>query len=273
MRLPVTGRSERTLLGNGTLWTLLASMGTVSSVLAISLGLSLRRERALRRKAELLGHMAMTDPLTGLANRRYFHRRLRQSLALAVRRSLPLAVVLVDLDDFKRVNDRYGHMTGDRVLWAVARQLETDKRVEDLVVRYGGEEFALILEGTNLNGGLARAERLRASLHELFLPVGHGRAIRVTASFGVAAFPDTSGPRPEPLVAHADEALYRAKREGRDRCVAARPSKEAVSREESWMRLEHGKNGGSKAPEPEREDEHALGGAAAGDGELDPKGR
>ncbi len=236
MRLAfASGSSPMDYRPDGVLWATIASLGMISGVLALSLGRSLWRERLLRKKAEQLGQLAMTDALTGLANRRYFHERLTQSLALARRQDLKLALVLVDLDDFKGVNDRHGHLTGDHVLKAVARELETDKRAEDLVVRHGGEEFAVLLEGTDSVGALVRAERLRQRLHGLELRAISGSIIRVTASFGVAAFPDTSAPRSEDLIADADRALYLAKATGRDRCQVA------PQRGEAWPGTEAGR--------------------------------
>lgn len=204
-------------------WAAVTSAASVALGLALALRRSVRREKALLARIDSLCEMAMTDPLTGLSNRRYLYERSRQSLALARRQDLPVGLLLVDLDDFKSVNDRYGHAAGDSVLEAVARELESDKRAEDLVVRYGGEEFVLLLEGTDTAGALARADRLRRGLHRLGLPIKNGGEVRVSASFGVASYPETSGPSIEGLILDADKALYHAKTAGRDRCVAAPP--------------------------------------------------
>jgi diguanylate cyclase (GGDEF)-like protein len=161
---------------------------------------------------------ALMDGLTGLANRRLSTAALEQELARARRFDEPLALVLADIDNFKRVNDLWGHPTGDEVLKAFARTLRENVREIDLAGRWGGEEFALVLPGTNLDGGRELAERVRRALAELELACPEGEVIRVTASFGVAAFPEAA--THEQLVAAADAALYTAKRSGKNRVAA-----------------------------------------------------
>jgi diguanylate cyclase (GGDEF)-like protein len=164
---------------------------------------------------------ALVDGLTGLANRRLCTAALEQELARAHRFEKPLALVLVDIDDFKRINDRWGHPTGDEVLKAFAKRLRESVREIDLAGRWGGEEFALLLPGTDLEGGRELAERVRRALAEHELTAPDGEAVRVTASFGVAAFPEAQ--TQDEIVASSDDALYRAKRSGKNRVAVAAP--------------------------------------------------
>ena len=136
--------------------------------------------------------------------------------------SEPLTLVLVDIDDFKRINDRWGHPTGDEVLKAFAQRLQESVREIDLAGRWGGEEFALLLPGTDLEGGRQLAERIRELVRDQRLTAPDGMPIGVSASFGVASFP--LAPGQNQLVAAADAALYEAKRSGKDRVVVSVPS-------------------------------------------------
>jgi diguanylate cyclase (GGDEF)-like protein len=164
---------------------------------------------------------ALVDGLTGLANRRLCTAALEKELARAERFREPLALVLTDIDDFKRINDRWGHPTGDDVLKVFAQTLRESVREIDLAGRWGGEEFALLLPSTDLEGGRELAERVRRKLvQKKFLAPG-GERIRVTASFGVAAFPEA--PSQDQLVADSDGALYEAKRTGKNRVAVAAP--------------------------------------------------
>jgi diguanylate cyclase (GGDEF)-like protein len=162
---------------------------------------------------------ALVDGLTGLANRRLCTAALEKELARAQRFGEPLALVLTDIDDFKRINDRWGHPTGDQVLKMFATTLRSSVREIDLAGRWGGEEFALLLPGTGLQGGRELAERVRRKLvrKKFFSP--DGERIRITASFGVAAFPEATSQ--DQLVAASDEALYDAKRSGKNRVAIA----------------------------------------------------
>jgi two-component system cell cycle response regulator len=165
---------------------------------------------------------ALVDSLTGLANRRLCEAALEKEVARAERFTEPLALVLADLDDFKAVNDAHGHPTGDEVLREFARALQDSVREIDLAARWGGEEFAVILPGTDLAGGIKLAGRVAATLRERFVVSPAGDRLGTTASFGVAAFPAAKNAKD--LLAAADSALYEAKRAGKNRVAAARGS-------------------------------------------------
>jgi diguanylate cyclase (GGDEF)-like protein len=171
------------------------------------------------RLHRLVERQASTDGLTELANRRHFQESLEAEINRTERFGGGLALVLADLDDFKAVNDRFGHQAGDEVLRAFARILRETVREIDLPARYGGEEFAVLLPQTDLAGAEQLAERLRRALASRPLSAQPGALIAATASFGVAAFPDVA--TPAALFAAADEALYRAKRRGKNCVVAA----------------------------------------------------
>jgi diguanylate cyclase (GGDEF)-like protein len=171
------------------------------------------------RRHRTVEQQALVDGLTGLANRRLCTAALEKELARAHRFNEPLALVLADIDDFKRINDRFGHPTGDEVLKAFAATLRGSVREIDLAGRWGGEEFALLLPGTDLAGGHELAERVRETLETQEVEAPDGSVVRVTASFGVASFPDSE--TQDQLVAASDGALYEAKRTGKNRVVSS----------------------------------------------------
>jgi two-component system cell cycle response regulator len=167
--------------------------------------------------------LSVTDPLTGTRNYRYFERRFEQEIERARRFGRVLAVLMLDIDHFKSVNDRFGHQRGDEVLVEFARRVTASVRDIDTFARYGGEEFVLILPETNLEGGLAAAEKLRLATHRTPFCGDRGDdGVRLTVSIGVACFPEHAT-SPEELLRAADEALYEAKLQGRDRVVTAGP--------------------------------------------------
>jgi diguanylate cyclase (GGDEF)-like protein len=169
---------------------------------------------------EAVERRTRTDPLTGVGNRRHFELQLSEALGRAARSKAPVSVVLADVDHFKQVNDLHGHDVGDEVLKVVATVLGSNIRTVDRVSRIGGEEFALLLEDTRGSGARELTERLRAAVQAASVPIGAGAPLRVTASFGVATFPETVADAGQ-LYRAADEALYAAKRSGRNRvCVA-----------------------------------------------------
>ena len=171
-----------------------------------------------------LEEQSITDGLTGLKNRRFFDERLQEEFGRAQRYSDPVSLIMLDLDHFKRVNDRFGHQAGDHVLREAADLLRGSLRDPDIPARYGGEEFAVILPKTHVQGALAVAERIwRAIGSKTFrhaLGEGAGASppveLRVTVSIGVAFFPSKDITSSELLVKFADEALYQAKRSGRN---------------------------------------------------------
>ncbi len=180
----------------------------------------LARLRAGARVVELenqLVSLARTDPLTGIPNRWVFFEHFERELLRASRHDIPLTCVLVDIDFFKTVNDSHGHVIGDVILKAFARTLSQQCRPSDYICRYGGEEFCVLLTETTEENGAVWAERIRAALHEIAIPIGE-QHLSVTASFGVAErTAATNGP--EDLVDKADDALRVAKHTGRDRVV------------------------------------------------------
>jgi diguanylate cyclase (GGDEF)-like protein len=180
----------------------------------------------IRAAKQQLETLSITDGLTGLYNHRHFQERLHEEFRRSQRYTDPVSLIMVDLDHFKQVNDRYGHPFGDKVLREAAGLMRQSVRATDICARYGGEEFGIILPRTHVQGALTLAERIWRSLGEktyLYERVtpegGHGadaQEIHVTASIGLAFYPSKDITSAEVLVKYADEALYRAKREGRN---------------------------------------------------------
>jgi diguanylate cyclase (GGDEF)-like protein len=167
---------------------------------------------------------AVTDELTGLYNRNHFHDTLDSEIERSRRFGTDVGVVMLDIDDFKQVNDTYGHPQGDIVLVEVGRVLRELSRDIDEPARYGGEELAVILPQTDLNGAELLAERMRTAIADLQIKRTDGDgALHVTASFGVASLPACASDR-ESLIAEADAALYRAKRAGKNRVMRGEPA-------------------------------------------------
>ncbi|MFO7586484.1 MAG: sensor domain-containing diguanylate cyclase, partial [Gemmatimonadota bacterium] len=188
-----------------------------------SLTVVARQAAAVIRSAQLLDEtrrLAITDPLTGLHNRRHFTRKLEENVRRSERYGERLALVLLDLDYFKNVNDRFGHQVGDRALQLLAGALRDAVRESDQTARIGGEEFALVLLRCEHELALSIAERVRERIRGLALEELPEVDMELSASVGVAFFPDDGGD-PKSLMRAADEALYRAKRMGRDQVVLA----------------------------------------------------
>lgn len=177
-----------------------------------------RVQRELKNKLRFALEYSAHDALTGLYNRRYFERRLREESAHAKRHKRPFSIILVDIDHFKLVNDTYGHEDGDRVLCHVAELLGGSLREDDIACRFGGEEFVILLRATPGPAARVVANRLRTAIATQGIALGAKDEMRhVTLSGGVAAADERNNYDVENIVDRADKALYRAKRGGRNR--------------------------------------------------------
>ncbi|HET6434455.1 MAG TPA: sensor domain-containing diguanylate cyclase, partial [Xanthomonadaceae bacterium] len=220
-------------------WSLclpLLAQGTPLGLLHVSGDATTDREQA----QALLGHVAeqlglalvnlqlrdklrtqsLRDPLTGLHNRRYLDEALPREIDRCLRRGTPLAVLMLDVDHFKTFNDSHGHAAGDALLATIGQVLQDSVRGEDLVCRYGGEEFTVVLTETARDGALKRAEQIRAAIGRVTVEHLRQTLGPRTVSIGLAMLSE-HGETPEALLHAADHALYRAKAEGRDRIVPA----------------------------------------------------
>jgi two-component system cell cycle response regulator len=159
--------------------------------------------------------LATTDPLTRVLNRRALADRLAIEMDRARRYASELAILLIDLDFFKRINDTAGHLVGDEVLRQLAARIQSGVRTVDIVARYGGEEFVVILPETSAAGAMTFADRLRMAIETHEFPVGEGN-LRLTVSIGVSTFPAANVASADDLFARADAAMYRAKQDGRN---------------------------------------------------------
>jgi diguanylate cyclase (GGDEF)-like protein len=215
---------------------LYAALGSFALLVLVGLlfgGPILRTLGDFRRVAS----QAATDSLTGLANRWTFDEELALEWRRAERIGDPLGLILLDIDNFKSVNDTYGHQAGDEILRRVGQVLAESVRHADLAARYGGEEFGVVLPETDLDGAIELAERLRLALEAEAVELADGTRLSVTASFGAAVKGDLPGG--EELVAAADEALYEAKRTGKNRVApttAREPAAKALRQAERRRR-------------------------------------
>ena len=185
---------------------------------AAAIGMAVAINNALNH--EDLQRVAALDQLTGLYNRRFGMQRLQEEFGRAQRTGDPVGVLMFDLDHFKSINDSYGHLTGDRVLRAVADCARSAVRQGDVLLRYGGEEFLVVLPGAGRDDVQEVAERIRRIVGDIE-ERAQGNVVRVTVSLGGCSFPATSAEDPTALIAVADQALYAAKAGGRDRVVLA----------------------------------------------------
>jgi diguanylate cyclase (GGDEF)-like protein len=172
----------------------------------------------LQRRNEELDRLSRIDALTGLANRRHIVHECTRLFAVSRRRDEPVGACMIDIDGFKAINDTWGHPAGDAVLATVAARIQAAVRVEDLVGRWGGEEFLVLLVSGSPETVLLVGERARAALAAAPFALPDGTEVTVTASVGCAS---TRGGTPDELIARADRALYQAKHAGRNRTLAA----------------------------------------------------
>jgi diguanylate cyclase (GGDEF)-like protein len=194
----------------------LLGLGFLLVVGAVGAGFSaMRANRARNMLLAELRRASTTDELTQLPNRRHFLARLAEELAGAQRHGTPLAVAILDVDHFKRINDTYGHAAGDLVLKETAAVLRAATRAEEMIGRIGGEEFAVVMPATAVHAARRACERLRAAQNGRAFTLPSGATVRVTLSGGVAIA--QPGEPIQQLMARADNALYQAKRQGRDR--------------------------------------------------------
>ncbi len=183
-------------------------------------------QQELRKSAETISNIearlkkketeAQYDPLTVVANRRLFEKKLKELMIDRDSEGTPCSLIMIDVDDFKRINDLYGHRAGDEVLRSIALAMEKELRTEDLVARYGGEEFVVVLPENTLKEASSVAERLRERIEKLSIPVNPSSNVSVTVSLGVAEVHD--GDTPDSVVSRADKAMYLAKKAGKN-CV------------------------------------------------------
>jgi len=183
---------------------------TILSIVAHAVGVAINNSKLYTKTLKV----AIKDDLTGLHNRRYFNERLMDELERAKRYDGSMSLLMADIDHFKRINDTYGHPTGDGVLCWIGNLLRKELRQSDVVARYGGEEFAILLINTRKNQAMDIAEELRSAIETTSERDNNG--IRITTSFGVASFGEDATSL-EGLIAKADKALYFAKAQGRNR--------------------------------------------------------
>ncbi len=183
--------------------------------LASCLALSELRRRRAEKRVNVLQAESTTDPLTGVGNRRWLEIEMKQRIAQLRRQNAPFSTLLVDIDHFKAINDRLGHDAGDAVLIAVAKELRNTLRDMDVICRVGGEEFVIVLPGTNADAAASASERLRTIIEQTNFTF-QDKFIPITISIGLTAshIMDTK----DSMLKRADEALYAAKRAGRNRC-------------------------------------------------------
>lgn len=174
-----------------------------------------RDEKEIRLDDEMF-HAAITDPLTEIPNRKWFLERAREEIPFAVRHKQFLSLMMIDADHFKIINDSYGHQAGDHVLFELAQLLSNLRREEDILARYGGEEFILLLRSTDLPEALSFAERIRTKAEKRAFSFD-GHSIRVTLSIGVCSRKGNAANSVDSMIHEADEALYKAKENGRNR--------------------------------------------------------
>jgi diguanylate cyclase (GGDEF)-like protein len=182
----------------------------------------------LQEGMEIQHRLARTDALTGIPNRRYADEVVKGEHARVTRHKTPLSVAIADVDFFKAINDTYGHKAGDEALVQLADLARRSCRQGDVVGRYGGDEFLFVLSEADRNAAKRFADRFRSSVAKQVFHLSSGQRIRMTVSLGVAELDREGGQRPSALVSRADEALYEAKSQGRNRTIAYRSPRQAA---------------------------------------------
>jgi diguanylate cyclase (GGDEF)-like protein len=188
---------------------------TLLKMVSIQIGLALKNARLYKKVEEL----SVMDSLTGLYVQRHFHQRIREELSRAHRHHTPVSLVMLDIDHFKIINDTYGHPAGDRVMKVMSSKITSSIRKFDVAVRYGGDEFIVLMPGSNETETLRTAERIRKFVNHSSVRLETGKDIHFSCSIGVASFPEHAN-TDEELIQKADQALYEAKKLGRNRVVA-----------------------------------------------------
>lgn len=200
------------------------SVITATALLTIIIVMVSRLAKKLSSAYHTIEHMSITDELTQLFNRRHFHVRIEEEISRTKRYKHPLSLLMLDIDHFKQVNDTHGHQAGDAVLSGVAATVRSNIRVVDMAARYGGEEIVVVLPETDQAGAVITAEKIRAAIEQRDFSTPDGKDIRVTASIGISSLEMVrfeNGNKAEQLIKQADDALYRAKAQGRNRVVTA----------------------------------------------------
>jgi len=175
--------------------------------------------------------LTVTDDLTKLFNSRYLTVHLRREIKRSKRYGVPVSLIFLDLDGFKQINDSYGHLAGSRALYEVGQVIQDTVREIDVVSRYGGDEFTVILPQTSASGAMIIAERIRKSIADTVFLTEMSRQVKLTASFGVATFPDCGETR-EDLIQRADQAMYRVKGSGKNGVMMAVTERQSVGKEQ-----------------------------------------
>jgi diguanylate cyclase (GGDEF)-like protein len=170
--------------------------------------------------------VAETDELTGIYNVRAFTAILRRTIQQSIRHSHPLSIIMVDADNLKSINDAFGHDAGDKLLKHLIEKFADELRLSDVLARYGGDEFTVLLPETDLSGAIDVAERMRTSVEDSRFRVRGGIELTTSISLGIARYPE-HGSNSDVIVEKADRALYRAKREGRNRIAIYELEKDA----------------------------------------------
>jgi diguanylate cyclase (GGDEF)-like protein len=212
-----TSRARRDFTRTEQLFCQVAARMTANALLGLS------RYQLVMREKQQLAREAGRDHLTRMYNQGSLYKRLEEELSMAQRYHRSLSYLMLDIDNFKDVNDTFGHRRGDELLKRMARTIRKTIRKGDVVARYGGDEFGIILPETNAKGAYVQAERIREAICQIRLPVQPSE-VRNTVSIGVASFPDQTSQTVEDLIRLADEALYLAKKQGKNRTILSSAS-------------------------------------------------